>query len=396
MRTAGIAGMFRKGAHMYSITNAQSWSQFLADRTGSGGGAAKTDDAFARIFGSTLNGPKFGNTLQDVLDKLSQRFPAVNVTRANDPDDGDLAAEEPATSGDEAAISQNVLAKMLGNGELAKKVEDAISAFLERSGGSNLMQFEGATVRRSLSITLTTVSYGEFHYSGDNKELLASTDLKTGFHDRLTEMVKRFFGLAEDAGDGDDKSGAAEETGKTEAAQSGKSGVFASAGMWSLDIFYSSSYISSLANGGGQAVSAQSWNYSASFFGSYSQGFASQLLPESLAGLARQDGGSYRYGETSGSSSSLPQNVKDVLSELGFETGGFWSGGDGFHISLRERRNLLSELMELYRAKIGQDTPAAQPEAEDEAEGGEMAAPEVASVPADSSDSGEGVSALAG
>lgn len=320
---------------MHAVTSSLARGEYGVSRRGTDetGGA---DDFFRKIFGDTLLGSESGmGGLQQMLDRIGQRFPNVNVVSSEAKNAGTAAAKaQPAEEGaDEVEVSESLLKSMFGDDALAKMVEDTIAAFLDRGSDGNLMHFEGAMVTRSISITITTVRYSERHSSSETGDLLASGELRTNFHERLAEMMKEFFG-----GKKADETAAGTEDKRAERADF--SGV-----MWSMEIYYSATFVSSLnqsetANGAASGYQAQSLG----MYGSFTQGLFSSLLPQGLSGRS----------EGSDAGGFLPDFLRDVLAGLNLETDGFQIMESGFAIGIRERRNLLAELMEMYRDKIGQ------------------------------------------
>lgn len=255
------------------------------------GGHKIPDDYFATLLGNQMSKQSTGSGVQGILDRLSQRFPNISfVPKTDKTDKTDKTEKEETTSvvpesdKDEVEIDETAAAEASGSDTLTKMLEDIVAALLDRNSDSNLMNFGGnAFTYRRVSITITTVSYSEQHYANGSSELLGSSDLRASFQDRLAEMLQEFFGAKrpEETATG---TADAEKTDKTATTDKDWSGGFA-AGFWSMELFYSQSYISSFANAGDGAVNSASWNYSASFSASFAQGFTSFLMPQALSGM---------------------------------------------------------------------------------------------------------------
>lgn len=345
--------------------NNQLLSKWASDSGNNGG------DPFSEFFKKRLDG---NQTVKAALDRLGERFPNLSIG-TGEPGEGvkgaDAKAKETTDAADRVALGDSILAGMTGDSELAKAVEDVIAAFLERSPDSNLMNFGGASVQRSLSITITTVRYSELHYSQAGGDLIGGSDLRTNFHERLADMVREFFNLKKPGEDGVEETDDAE--GATEAARPSTLPGFGLGGaaMWSMEMYFSASYVSSLSGtGAGRDESAEglleAWNFSASFSASFTQSLGA-FLPGALSGVA---GGGAAFGGSmsAGQIDSVNGFLDSFLSGFGLDNGGFRTGEDGFFVNFRQRRNLLNELMELYRDKVRQDEPAVETEEEPAAE----------------------------
>lgn len=300
---------------------------------GAANGKGTAADAFSGILGLTLDGQGGKNGIAEALNRLRERFPGLRVEEGEAGTDiGDAKQPDPAaTETDTAAISQPILAGMSANASLAQLVEDILAGLLERGSENNLMHLAGATVQRSLTITYTQVRYTEFHRDGASGDLLGAADLKTAFHDRLTSLIRKFFGDGETA----DAEATEAKTGTARAASS--------VAMWSLEIYYSAAAISGAADfsrtgdGSGQAA----WQYTS--LGASIRNAVSGVIPSAIrnagGGLAAGDGDAWSRLET-------------TLAGYGLAVGTLRLGNDGFMTRLLEGRNLLAELMELYGGKI--------------------------------------------
>lgn len=178
--------------------------------------------------------------------------------------------------------------------------------------------------------------------------MLAASELKTSLQEKLQELIERFFGktaaTSETGSDGSDAEDGEAVEGKETDAKIGNGYAF-SGMMWSMELFYSSSYVQSMGqsqNGAG-SFSASSWSFSASasyssFSGDFSQ-LTSSFLPQALLG------GLSSFGQ-GGPFTSLLSGMGMTFDGIGEAQGG------GYFTKLRESRNLMAELMELYGMRI--------------------------------------------
>lgn len=316
--------------------------------TGSRGAAG---DAFSKIFGSTLDGLMRKGGIGEALNQLRERFPGIKIQEGESGTGVDEAKKTEAgetADSDEATVSSSVLAGMFDNSDVAKMVEDAISGLLERASDSNLMNFNGAFVQRSVTVTFTQVRYTEYHRNGETGDLMAAADLKTNFHEQLNDLIRKFFGGSDKAtNESDDsdseKTDAASGTGKT-----GSAGASAAISMWSLEIYYSASYMTSAFDASGSNANADGQN---SWQAAWQQTSFSASLRGSLSGVipsAIQNSGG---GSTIGNS-QIWKSLETTLASYGLAIGGLRQTQDGFMAKLREGRNLLAELMEMYGGRI--------------------------------------------
>lgn len=343
---------------MYSVTGANTkWDIFSGQRKDIAGSG---DNSFSQIFGSSLKG-LLGDQggIQGMLDRLSERFPNLAVKEATaeagiEGADKALGEEE----GDQVAVESAALAAMSGNQDLAKKIEEAISSFMNSAGTVPALA-EGAYVQRSITITVTTIRFGSFQRDGDSGDLLAASELKTSLQDKLQELIERFFGKAANAGGtkSDADAEAKDETAATKETEAKTGNGYAFSGaMWSMELFYSSSYINSMAGNGQGSLSAETWSFSASY-SSFNQ-LTGSILPQSL------QNGLSSFGQ-GGPFTSL-------LSGMGMSYDGASQTADGYFMKLRESRNLIAELMELYGSRIKpKEVEATEVEETDAAEGAE-------------------------
>lgn len=327
---------------MYSVSGANAkWDIFNQQRKDIAGFG---DDSFSKVFGSSLKdmlGDRGG--IQGMLDRLSERFPNLAIKEAEvgaGVEGADKAARE--EDGDQVAVDSAALAAMAGNQDLSKKIEEAIASFMNNSGTSPALM-EGAYVQRSVTVTITTIRFGTFQRDAQSGDTLAASELKTSLQEKIQELVDRFFGKTSASGetendtDGEDggETAEAKETGAKTGAGVGFSGM-----MWSMELFYSSSYINAMTGGGQGSSSAEAWSFSASysgFSGNFSQ-LSSDFLPQALLG------GLSSFGQ-GGPFTSL-------LSGMGMTYDGVSQTQDGYFMKLREGRNLIAELLELYGTRI--------------------------------------------
>lgn len=328
---------------MYSVTSAAAMYESLVNKKQDSIGLG--DDAFSSIFGSSLKGGGRQNIL-DMLSKLSDRFPQASV-KEGAVGSGTKGTEEAFgdKEGDQIAVETSALAGMFGNSDFAKKVEDAIAAFLE---GTNAQAPAGSYSQRTVSVSITVIRFSVSQRSADTGELQTSNELKTELHDKLKEMINKFFGVGNTAGaadETDDETDAkVEETSDTKTGNSDYRNGFGAV-MWSMELFYSSSYISSTAGSGQNSASMQSWQFSGSF-----SSLTTNFLPQAIS-QGTKDGS----GLSGGPFTSL---LEGVLSGFGLASDGVGQVEGGFFARLRESRNLMAELMELYGSRIRPEVAA--------------------------------------
>lgn len=225
---------------------------------------------------------------------------------------------------------------MANNSDLFKTIEDAISSFLE---GTDLAASEGSFVQRRISITITTVRFTSTQRDAATGEMQSSSELKTALQEKLRELINQFFGVSanNETEAEDEEAEATEKVAETDKAADKQDNGFRYSGiMWSMELYYSSSYIQGMSQGGaGSAMSAQSWQFSASF---------SQLTSSFIPGALGQWTGSNEGGSSGfGPFTSL---LDSILSGFGMTSDGMAQGMGGYTMRLRESRNLMAELME--------------------------------------------------
>ena len=104
---------------------------------------------------------------------------------------------------------------------------------------------EGAYVQRTVTVTITTIRFGTTQRD-ESGDMLAASELKTSLQEKLQELIERFFGktaaTSETDSDGSDaEDGEAAESKETDA-KTGNGYAFSGI-MWSMELFYSSSYV---------------------------------------------------------------------------------------------------------------------------------------------------------
>lgn len=325
---------------MYSVTGAAKW-ELLAGQHKDVFGADAESGFFSQVLQSSMRGTHASGTgVQDMLAKLGERFPFADI-REGEVKAGVKGMEEffGDEAGDHVAVEASALESMFGDGSLAKAVEDAMAAFLENSGASSL---EGAYVQRRVSITVTTVRFSVAQRDAESGELLSANELKTALHDKIQELVDKFFGkqgAASDESDGeetaaDDAAGAADKTPAANAYGYG-------AALWSMELYYSASYVQAAGQGSAVAASAQSWQTSAAFTGNFSQ-FSGNFLAQAL----------YTGFGAGGMTGPFTSLLGQTLSGFGMTSDGVVRGQDGYSLKLRQSRNLVAELMELFGSRV--------------------------------------------
>lgn len=337
---------------MYSVTNASAqWDLFTGKNKDVAGVG---DDAFSRILGTSLNGV-FGrdSAIQGILSRLAERFPDAKIQ------EGEVGAGVKGTEeffgdeeGDQVAVESTALAAMANNSDLFKTIEDAISSFLE---GTDLAASEGSFVQRRISITITTVRFTSTQRDAATGEMQSSSELKTALQEKLRELINQFFGVPanNETEAADEETETTEKVAETDKAADKQDNGFRFSGiMWSMELYYPSSYIQGMSqSGAGSAMSAQSWQFSASF---------SQLTSSFIPGALGQWTGSNEGGSSGfGPFTSL---LDSILSGFGMTSDGMTQGMGGYTMRLRESRNLMAELMELYGSRIQPKTPVEESE----------------------------------
>lgn len=337
---------------MYSVTGAAKWDML----TGKQQDVSGTDgDFFSQVLKTSMFGAfGTGGGVQDLLSQLSERFPSATMSEGVVPS-GTKGMEKyfGSKAGDHVAIGSSTLQSMLGNSGLVKSVEDAISAFLEGTGSNTGEAAEGTYMQRRVSITVTTIRFSVAQRSGESGELLTSNELKTTLQDKIKELVNAFFNTSAAETDDDseaetDASDAGTEAAKAAAAAADFKNQFGfSSTLWSMELYYSSSYVQTKGQGSDIAASAQSWQMSAAFSGSFSQ-FTGNFLPQAI----------YSGFGTGGMTGPFTSLLGQTLSGFGMTSSGVERGQGGYSLNLRQSRNLVAELMELFDSRVLGDAAA--------------------------------------
>ncbi len=254
---------------------------------------------------------------------------------------------------------------MLGDGNLAKMIEDAIAGFLEGGENSGMMAMNGAYVQRSVTITVTTLRYTEMQRSQENGDILAASELQTSLRDKIGEMIQQLFGAGSRGEESESEtSGDAGNDGDSVPSRNRTQWGSGAVSMWSMELFYSMTAIQgqgAFGTGSGSGE-ASGYNVSGSFSRfSASYGSFSALTSNRLPSLLSQfmGGGSESGGGLSGF-------LEEALSGFGLSGGSYRQTSEGFSFKVSQSRNLIAELMELYGDRIGQNNAAAAEAAEEE------------------------------
>lgn len=331
---------------MYSIAAATArWDALVEGGIGRAEGA---DGSFAAVMESKFESVFAGNAeASEALSRLGRRFPGATF-REGRAEAGAQGMEElfGTEAGDHVAVDGVALEAMLGDGSLAKAVEDALSAFLEGGAASAP---SSAYVQRRVTVTVTTVRFSVAQRDGETGDLLTDKELKTSLRDAIRGLIERFFGPEADKAD----AGEDAEDGET-----GQSGAPTHGGaFWSMELFYASSYIQAAGESNGGFLTAQTESFGARFSGGFSQ------LTDSFLPRAIFDG----FSE-SGRGGPFTSLVGPALAGLGLSSDGVVRTAGGYGMKIRESRNLIAELMDLFSSRVlgaaatavgGVETPAA-------------------------------------
>lgn len=339
---------------MYNVNSASAQWDIITGKKSSSSFSV-TDGA--GVFGATLKEMMANkNGIQDMLDKLSERFPNADISKGK-PEAGVEGADKyfGKDGGDKVAVDESLLASMFGNGDLAKKVEEAISSFFNSNAGSNPV--EGAYTQRSVSISITVIRFNVAQRAEGSGEMLTGQELQTAFQDKLQELINRVFGSSSsgESTDGeseedtdDSKAAAGTGTGKDKGAQSFSA---YSAMQFSMELFFSSGFINNM--GGSGNAGGQSGQFSMSFssYAANFQSFSGIFLPQSIYQALTDS------NDTSGPFTSL---LEGALGKFGLTSNGFSASQSGFSFKMGQGRDLLSELMDQLFAN--RNRPAEKPE----------------------------------
>lgn len=234
------------------------------------GTETSTSDRFSDIFNTIMERQKSGlGGIGGALEMLASQFAGATVKAGTAAESVEAAEKEiEDETGDVVTVEPEVLDNMSADEMFAQKIKDIIAGLLDTSNQS-LLNVNGAYVQRSVSISITVVHYGEYHRSQDNGEILAGVDLQTSLQDRLSEMIKKFFGVSDS--EDTEESGAAEETKATEKTKASEeekessnrlSNFFGAS--WNLQVHFSQSLLSNL-NANSSTGSANASMYQVSF-----------------------------------------------------------------------------------------------------------------------------------
>lgn len=355
---------------MYTNTTslAAAWAFSAAGSTSATGSSGTGEgDAFSKLFNSIKSGSQSG--LDGVLNSLAERFPSLSFSagKVGSKEDASATANESDEIKDTAKIDENALAEMSASQSFASTIEKALSSFLDAT--QNMQAMNGAYNQRSVSITVTTISFSVSQIDRASGETLSSQELQSAIKDKLDELIKKVFGAGASGGTAektDDEE--SKETDKTDsAAKTGDSGNFNfGVSGWSMQLYYSQSLIQGSQGGNGGSMSG--WGASFSM-----QAFLGAGLPQELYSLSN--------GE------STMDSLREMMTGVGLSVSSFSSTQDGISMRLAESRNLLSELLEMLNQRNQTRLPAAPREEEDDDDAAEKAqeveAAEVAEVAAE-------------
>lgn len=310
------------------------------------------------------------SNIADMLAQLTERFQGTKVNITDGTSNNNETSED--KEGDNVNVTSDALASMASNNDLSSKIQEAIAAFFDSAAGSN-NSIPNSYSQRNVSVTVTTISFKISTRSESTGETLSSQELQAALQDKLKELINKFFGgkgVDETKDDKDDTDTKTEETKKTEETNNQYNNLFPS-GNWSMQLFYSSTFMQSMGSNGNSAMSSQSFNFSASFNSTSSnfQHFATSYLPQGMFG---QDGMNGTF-----SNSSFMSMLEGGLGQMGLTSGGFSQSMDGLMLSLRNGRDFLSELLGM--TGLGKTPAAIEPPAE-ETVGAATEASEVAAV----------------
>lgn len=341
---------------MYTNTTsiAAAWAFSATSTTGATGSSGTGEgDAFSKLFNSIKSGSQSG--LDNVLSSLSERFPGLSFSagKVGSKEDSSAAANESEQVKDTAKIDENALAEMSASQSFASMIEKALFSFLDAT--QNMQAANGAYNQRSISITVTTISFSINQIDNNSGEKLSSQELQAAIKEKMDELIKKVFGAG----------ASGETTGETD--ESGEIGNIVQAndlpygmGSWSMSLFYSQSYIQ-----GSDSISPGSvYSRSVSFS---MQSLTSSFMPQQLQQIMN--------GE-----SSL-DSLREMMTGVGMSIISFSQTQDGFSMRLGESRNLLSELMEMLNQRNQSRIPASPPVEEEEEDAAAEAAQEVEAAP---------------
>ncbi|MCC8109802.1 MAG: hypothetical protein LIQ30_12330 [Planctomycetes bacterium] len=353
--------------------------------SGTSGATEATDDSFKNFLNTSMS---FSAGFEQIFGQLSEQFPSVNFKEGT-PEAGAEGASkffgnEP---GDYAAIGSDVMNSIFGgNSDIMNQIKDAISSFLDAS--QDIQPMEGASIQRSVTITVTTVRFNVSQMQEGTGELLKADELMANLQDQMKELLEKVFGIQSpdtDLLDSADEAAASEEADETAAvtdadetaateetdetkdiatvpaedekkASSWSSRNFA----WSMQLFYSNTFMETLGSTN-QNKQSSSFGFQASGFGSF-QNFSNSILPQSIYD-------SVLGGDTSGQGALMAMMDK-MFSGTSIGFGGLRKTDNGYLAELKETKNLLAELFESLKSRGGvpaiggadkaSETPAAE------------------------------------
>lgn len=331
---------------MYSVTNA-------ADKWGfSSNYSANSAQSGSDVFSMMLDRMKKGgaSSQDSLLDLLDKRFPGMNL-KTGSASEGAKGAEEVAGNkeGDHVAIESAAAESILGSSKMMEMLEKALSAFADTAGQTQPAQ--GAYVQRSMMVSMVSIRVTVSQYSQESGEMLSANEMKTAFSDKIEEMIRKFFGKgvsgAEDSETADKEADSADETAKTENTSQAASWA---AGV-SFSMYFSSTFISGFNTSDASAyqMSQMSGGFQFSAQGGF-QDYANSSFPYAIFSGLQSSG----FG--SGPFTSM---LNGALDQFGLSAESMWQQDGGYFLKLRESRNLIAELMNLYNksaAASGQDT----------------------------------------
>ncbi len=353
----------------------------------SSGATEATDDSFKNFLNTSMS---FSAGFEQIFGQLSDQFPSVNFKEGT-PEAGAEGASkffgnEP---GDFAAIGSDVMQSIFGgNSDIMNQIKEAISSFLDAS--QDIQPMEGASIQRSVTITVTTVRFNVSQMSEGTGELLKADELMASLQDQMKELLEKVFGIqspdtdlidtADEAAASEeaeeavaatdaDETAATEETDETKdiakvpAEDEKKASSWSSRNFaWSMQLFYSNTFMESLGSTG-QNKQSSSFGFQASGFSF--QNFSNSTLPQSIFD-------SVLGGDTSGQGALMAMMDK-MFSGTSIGFGGLRKTDNGYLAELKETKNLLAELFESLKnrggvpAIGGTDKPSETPATEETA-----------------------------
>lgn len=357
---------------MYTNTTslAAAWAFSATSSMGATGSSGTGEgDAFSKLFNSIKSGSQGG--LDSVLSSLADRFPSLSFSagKVGSKEDTSAAANESDEVKDTAKVDEDALVEMSASQSFASMIEKALSSFLDAT--QNMQAMNGAYNQRSVSISITTISFSVNQVDRGSGETLSSQELQSAIKEKLDELIKKVFGAGasgQTTEDTDNTKDTEETDATNSAAKTNSKGSDLSYGIsgWSMSLYYSQSLIQG--SQGGNNGSMSSWGASFSM-----QAFLGSSIPQEL------------YSLTNGESTM--DSLREMMTGVGMSVSSFSQTQDGISMRLAESRNLLGELLEMLNQRNQTRLPAAPPEEEEEDTAAEAAqeveAAEVAEVAAE-------------